>query len=59
MGYLIPHFQDFFRVGVHRNELVGYSSLAGSVFLCPLQTLNDSVKGTDRASGRKSQAKKK
>ena len=36
MCYLIPHLQDVFRVGVHWDELIGYGSLAESVFLCPL-----------------------
>lgn len=36
LRYLIPHFQDFLWVGVQWDELIGYSSLAESIFLCPL-----------------------
>lgn len=34
--YLIPHLQDVLRVGVHRDELIGYGSLATSFLFCPL-----------------------
>lgn len=58
-GYLIPHLQDFFWVGVHWNELVGYSSLAGSVFLRPLWTRNAPLKEQTGLAAGKCQAKRK
>lgn len=37
-GYLIPHFQYVFGIGVQRDELIGHGGLTHSVLFSPLRT---------------------